>query len=557
MKMVKKHWPFLIALFIFIALLLRDPFSMRTLIPNLEPYPDTIHYLNSARSFIEGKGLQITREGRSLKMGVPPLYSLSLIPIFILNKDVRMFYFTNVILALVSFLFFYKILRKVIGASDQRLSTNNLILFFSLFLYVTNYFFYWYPSLAMAENLTLFLFMANLSLMITPINRVTLVLGAIVPFCFFLTKYANIPLTGSFLLLYFIKIFIESRRGKRLDVYNLLYFGGGVGSMLIIIALSGSFPGASSLLALFGTFLPITKSAVPTPTTGGWFGIEYMSRYLPDYIRSLFGGYQLRFLWDTTPIVPFFAGTLGMIGLILGLINSKTRLLVASLWTALISSILFMSTFYSFDMRYVFHAIPTLLIGLALFWNFVFQIKFPKFKYLHVLFVSLIVCLFAFYFLSSAIRIKKQIMLNIKYAETPWYYISVLTLNNYFKSYPVDKKEPVVISAMMPYYIDFFSNNSYALLPLSLSQEFRSQRDAAWGKFDYSDLIMLYSKVLYSGHEVFVHNYGIGNEKPLQEDFKKIQDNFILEKVASGCFDACNIWRLKAKYPLLKKIEFE
>lgn len=144
-------------------------------------------------------------------------------------------------------------------------------------------------------------------------------------------------------------------------------------------------------------------------------------------------------------------------------------------------------------------------------------------------------------------------MLNIKYAETPWYYISVLKLNEYFKDYPTSKKEPVVISAMIPYYVDFYSNKQYALLPLSLNQEFRTAREAAWGKFDYSDLIMLYTKIIYSGHEVFVHNYGIGNEKPLQEDFKKIQDNFILIKVQDGCFDACNIWKLKIKYPMMRK----
>ena len=220
-----------------------------------------------------------------------------------------------------------------------------------------------------------------------------------------------------------------------------------------------------------------------------------------------------------------------------------------------------MSSFYSIDMRYLYFTIPTLLIGFALFWNSLFPLfRHPTFRrgiqknIVRYSLFSLLLLLFLFYFATSAIRLKKQVMLNLKYVETPWYYLSVLKLNEYFKNYQKDRKEPVVISAMIPYLIDFYSNGEYSLLPISGSQEFRNQKEEAWGKFDYANLIMLYTKILYSGHEVYVHNYGIGNEKPLQDDFKKIQDNFILTKVASGCFDACNIWQLKIKYPLKRKV---
>ena len=104
--MLKRHWVFWVTLCLFILLLAKNPFSIRTLIPNFEPYPDTIHYINSAQSFIRGHGLQIWREGRILKTTVPPLYSLVLIPIFLINIDARMFYFANVFLAFGSFLFF-------------------------------------------------------------------------------------------------------------------------------------------------------------------------------------------------------------------------------------------------------------------------------------------------------------------------------------------------------------------------------------------------------------------------------------------------------------------
>src|SRR4051812_8668973 len=108
----KKLVPILLTL-IFIALLLKNPFSSRNLISNLEPYPDTIHYTNGALSLIHGYGITLTREGRSIPTAVPPLYSIILVPLYIINNDPRVFYFTNIILSLVSLLMFYKILRKL------------------------------------------------------------------------------------------------------------------------------------------------------------------------------------------------------------------------------------------------------------------------------------------------------------------------------------------------------------------------------------------------------------------------------------------------------------
>ena len=45
----------------FTLLLLKNPFSERNLISNLEPYPDTIHYINPALSFIKGNGFIVER----------------------------------------------------------------------------------------------------------------------------------------------------------------------------------------------------------------------------------------------------------------------------------------------------------------------------------------------------------------------------------------------------------------------------------------------------------------------------------------------------------------
>src|SRR5260221_457428 len=104
-----KHWPFLICLVVFVLLLARNPFSERTLIPNLEPYPDSFYYIDPALSRAKVHGYVLEGEGRSLPRIVPPMYSLALTPAFIIFPDARMFYVTNVILALISFALFYAI----------------------------------------------------------------------------------------------------------------------------------------------------------------------------------------------------------------------------------------------------------------------------------------------------------------------------------------------------------------------------------------------------------------------------------------------------------------
>jgi len=600
----KKHFLFIICLLIFLLFLARNPFSTRTLIPNFEPYPDTIHYVVPARNFVMNSQFAIVREERAVAPRVPPLYSIFLIPIYMLNNDPRFFYFGNVLLALLSFFLYYLIIDKLIGDlipfSKPDLGSKNrsrnefgmtvichlvkqnlfqhLLLFFPLFLYVTNYFNYWYPTLAMSENLTIFLFLFNIYILAKPINKYTTVIGGFLPFSFFITKYAHAPLTAVFLITYGVKICMETgwENKKKLKKWSLLFIGSVLSGIFFLLFFE-LIPNVSAVFRLFTSLLPYKTSvdhAVSSSSGGGWFSVGYIKKYMPDYIRALFGGYSVHFLWDNTPIVPLYIGLPGMIGLIWGTFYKQTRLLAITLLSTLVFTVLFMSTFATFDMRYLYQAIPAILIGFVMFCVFTFNklqtlnsksqssskfsnskkkigLKFGiynLFRILDLVFRISLVALLFFYLATNIIRFKKQIMLNLKYAETPWYYLSVLKLNEYFKSYPKNKPVPVLISSQIPYFIDFYSNGNYSLLPLSLSQEIRDERKQAWGNFDYSDLIKLYYKVLLSGHELYIHNYGLGNEKILHDDFKKIQDNFFMAKVADGCYGTCDIWQLKMKW---------
>lgn len=536
---------FLACLIIFLSLLYKDPFSQRTLIPNFDPFPDTIHYVVPARNLAAGDQFLVKREGRGFPSSVKPLYSLILTPGYIISKDPRVFYFTNLLLAILSAVLFFLIIRKI--------TQNIWISGFIFLLYVTNYFIYWLPTLTMAENLLLPLFLVAIWLLLDKVSIKNSIIMSILSIAFYMTKSAAAPLTASFLIIYGLKILIEKKTFyEKIKLWVALGFGFTL--MLMLTLLYDAYLGKDNILTHFFSLVssgsPVTSDRI-TPTSSAWFSPSYISKNLPLYLNALIGE-QMRFLWDYTPIVPKFVGMGAILGLLAGLFFGKNyilkekRFLAFSLILILFSSILFIATFYTADARYIYHSIPALLIGFALLLLLFFNLF--KYKNMQVIFYFILGALFLFYMLTNAIRFKNQIMLNLKYAETPWSYISVLNLNEYFDKNKIrNEKKPIVITPMPAYFIDFYSNGNYSLLPLSLDQEFRTREKVVWGPNDYSDLLKLYQEKINAGFEVFVAIYGLGNEGYLHNDFNKIKEKFNLNLVYPGCYDLCNIYSVSLK----------
>ncbi len=84
-------------------------------------------------------------------------------------------------------------------------------------------------------------------------------------------------------------------------------------------------------------------------------------------------------------------------------------------------------------------------------------------------------------------------------------------------------------------------------MQLSVQQEFRGIKKKAWGPNDYSDLNMLYKKYLDEGNNLYLANYGLGNEQYLHEEFKNVKKAFKLTEVSSGCYGACKIYKVELK----------
>lgn len=533
----------------FTMLLLKNPFSERNLISNLEPYPDTIHYISPALSLIHGKGFNIEREGRVIEPTVPFLYSAILVPLYLIHDDARTFYFTNVLIAMGGALLFYLFLTRVVS--------NRFIPPLTLFLYVTNYFVYWYPNLAMAENLGLGLFMASIFLLTSKVTTKNIILAGILAVSFYAAKYAYFTLSAVFITAYLIKILLEEKllnsfSYKRMNIKKyrtiFIFVSCLVISLGVFFLVEYSIRGVvvfQKIQYLLEPLTGISKEEVSPASVNSWFSYTYFDKNFQIYSGAVMGN-PMRFLWDFTPLLPKYLAILSLTGLLAGIVIKKYRLTAAYLAGSIVLPILFLSTFYAADARYIFNTIPALLGGLAILLSILFKFLSRK-KLTHIFYAGLIL-IFIFYSVGSFMRIKYQTVLNLKYAETPWNYISVKTFNEFFgnRNFTPDKK-PVLITALQPFYIDIFSNGKFKLLPLAKDQEFTNNSTIVWGEEDYSDFIGIYRKYLRDNREVFVTNASLGNEGYLYLGYDRIKDNFNLELVHKGCLDTCNIYKLKEK----------
>ncbi len=549
------HIHFLMCLLLFLLLLARNPFSDRTLIPNFEPYPDSLHYIVPARSLLQGKGPYITREGRNIIPSVPILYSLTLLPFFAVNNDARMAYFANVAMSVASLGLFYLIL--------QKLSIRRSIQFLVLFLFVSNYYIYWYPTLAMAENLTTLLFFGGVALLIGRVTPVRASAAALIAIAFYATKYANIPITVAFGMLYGIKILFPIKTFSKRRFSLLSFIAAGIGSFVVFAVWELYFYGKNVFAALntafgFLQFKPTSpagpsSAAVQSSAGNGFFSLSYVPSNLVFYFQMLLGQ-STKMLWSYIPLLSRFIAIPGLAALIASLASKQYRWIAVSLLVLLFANVAFLSTFYAPDARYFLYAVPSLLLGFALLLQTISTIVSRRKK--GILFLLLIGFLIAAAGISSAKRVKSQISLNLRYAETPWYYLSVKELNTAVDdvlSKEKNEAEVIVVSSLPPYLVDFYSTGKYRLLPLHSQQEFRGNKKEAFGDFDYSDMHKLYATQIHEGKIVLVEKYGLGNEVMLQQAFANLSNDFDLQLVRQGCHELCNVYRLQIKAEPAKK----
>jgi hypothetical protein len=467
-------------------------------------------------------------EIEGIKPSVPPAYSLALLPAYFLNSDVRNFYFINVILSLSSFVLLWLV--------SMNFFKNKLITGVVLLLYATNYFVYWYPALAMAENLFLPLFLLSIYLLQNKVNSKNSILIGLVSVGFYATKYAYAPLTVLLPIIYFAKIILSKKESKQKLIQTSFV---AIPAGLILSKLVG-------WETLGNVFNEVTNGSLqphsnPTVVSGSsYFSINYFTKHFTQYGKALFGESQ-RFLWESTPLTEKWIALPGLLGLFASFKNQEQLSSKLYLILSAIAQLLFISTFYVVDIRYVYHFLPILILGFGFFLMLLRKSLFKN----KINFYAFILMILIIYFGSNMMRLKSVVMINLKYAETPWWYLSQLEMNNYFKEYESYKNKPYLITLASPFLTDNYSNQNYQVLPLNDQQDFRSAMNKIWGNDNYQNLIELYKNKLENEREVYITNYGVSAARHFEQSYKEIENNFALTQVHTGCHNLCNVYQLQ------------
>ncbi|MGD9129830.1 MAG: metallophosphoesterase [Candidatus Woesebacteria bacterium] len=137
LNLIKRHWHFLLLVLIFSLLIYKDPFSEQNSIINLNPNAESFKYLTPAKCLREGLGFQLCREVGQLKADRFSLYSLVLTSFLFIKNDVRVFAYFNLILTLLAFYLFYKLIKRLTKSKSLQLLV--LIAFLANPLFVKTY----------------------------------------------------------------------------------------------------------------------------------------------------------------------------------------------------------------------------------------------------------------------------------------------------------------------------------------------------------------------------------------------------------------------------------
>ena len=460
-------------------------------------------------------------------------------PAFIVNYDARTFYFVNVVLAYISMILMYSILRK--------LTSRKLLQLLGVTMLITSYHFYWLPTLAMAENLLVPLYLASIWLLLQKKSKKQLVLLGLTASAIYFTKFAYVPLSASIVLTAIGNSVIQAKnkskkRWQRLGIDLCVLLA----PLLITLPFSHNFLSSLTMLnnVITGIFSRPGVTATTESGASGYFSMATFPTYFLEYVKILLGK-RARFLWDVRPWFSPLVAFMGIAGLSIASFKKKSRLAGVYIIVSTLAQISFMATFYAFDSRYIYSAFFGVLISSILSVDFILsqlQKRTNIKRYKKSIELIVIIIFAVVVFAPAAVRVKSQIVINLKYAETPWWYLSISEYNAFFAN--KREEQPQLITLSTPFMIDFFANNTYTVLPFDEQQDFSNQRDNVWGIPKDQTLMETYTQKLEAGENLYLADYGIQATGRFKSTFQNYTETFHIEKMQSGCFDLCNIYKV-------------
>jgi|GEM_PF-2665522 len=515
-----KLLPLIAALAVFIGLTFVLPATQSHVLKNLEPYPDGLFYVLPAWRLTQGMSFTVSHQNLfTIPARILPLYSLLLIPAYFLTSDPAAFYLTNVALGVLGISGLYLLLR--------RWQLSNVAVYFGVFTYIAHLTVIWLPSVPMAENLGLTLFIWTLVGVAGTLKHwwqvswVSLAVGLLV-----LIKYNFVGVAVVLSLFLFHRLYSQRQ-------YRFIGLAMSWSAVLLGIWLAYQYSLSFNPLSVFNEGVAETTGAVvSTP----FYSLSYVSHNLWSYLSSLIGK-PSQLLWVTVTFSNLGIFILFLTGTVLNIrtntdLRSKSWLLIA----LFLSQFLLIAAFYMADTRYLILSLPLLAIGVSLFAQR-FQTILARLAVTIVL-VSLI--------FQQRTLIRQVLAANLGGRSHAWQYEAVKIIETSITDTYSEKS--YVITALPPLLFDIYTRPVYRILPLSLDQEFLDKQEYVWGSdVDYQHLLDYYSLLLEQGQTVYVSAAYLTAESRFSTDFEAIVNRFNLELVAAGCLDTCNMYRMHLK----------
>lgn len=121
-------------------------------------------------------------------------------------------------------------------------------------------------------------------------------------------------------------------------------------------------------------------------------------------------------------------------------------------------------------------------------------------------------------------------------------FTSVERANGILDSKP---EAPAYLATVLdPYFVDMYTLDKYAVLPLSQTQPYMDFQEKVWGIPNGSNLHDLYSSLLESNAKIYLSDYGTYQNKTYRDSFNAVKQTFDLSYVDLGCNERCNLYSL-------------
>ena len=514
-----KFWVCLVLILAIYGLLaFKEPFTTKSLVPNLEPGPDVFYYSVPAWTLVNGHGFKMMALGVEKESVVKPLYGWLLVPFFYVFHDFRSFYFLNISLGLASIILLKLIVDEIFADTKNKI-WYGLVL--SLFV-VTNFYIYNLPGLLMSENLVIPLVLLTAWLMVRKSSWVNFGLICLAMGLLWLAKSSNVPIIGV------TGIFAAVKFGK-FDGWTKLQ-----NKKTIIFAIF--------LFAILGLFLILKSGKIWSIVSDEtWFSTKYFKENFILFYNQFFGG-EIRYLWYTNTLVEKWLGVLAGLGLALGLFSKKYRFITGYILAVVLANILFFSFFYSKEGRYMSTVVPLFLVGAT------FLLAKLKKYWLAVGIVLLVTVYFGQKVTINSFRerrattLKRQVMNNFRQNETPWNYLAVMSFNKYFE---LPDGNCYFGSILNAYFFEMLSNKNCHYLPITGATDFNLTREQLLD-LDMTNAVLRqhYVDLVNQGKKVYVSPFYGSASGQWVDHYQQLLKLFNIVEVNQGCLGSCNIYQL-------------